>query len=886
MLQEFYIRAGKLKKLFIRGLILYGGFLITAYLLFRAYYINFDPRLVVFSILLFLAELHTIVLMYGFLYSLWPRKYIKYKKLNKKKDLEINMFVTVAGEPFEVVKKTITHAKVAADHYFNMAEPNKRPRVIVLNDGKAAGKTGWEKVQDYCENIGVEHVARESNEGFKAGNINNGLKVFPSKDPHNTIDCFFDSDFCAKPNFLFEILKPLADEKVDFVQSPQRYTNLNTWVAKGAGAHQIFFFDYICPAKAYDNALFLCGTNYAIRRRALLDAGGVDNRFVTEDYATSIRLHLQGKKGVFIPDVLAEGLAPMNLKEYFNQQTRWCKGCLDANGKYLKELFFGPLNARQKFHYFLSTAYYFIGIRDLILVLAPIPYLFFGVSLIRANTNLYLAMIYLPLVIYNFALFGITFRNPIKSLVLDIVSFPVFAKAFISSVVRYNLPFSITVKKYEKENPFKVYKVQLTLALILLAGLIYSTFFRATENFGAYINYFWAIFDATFLFIGFWLVVKENYSFRFKLDFDFQLPRPARIALRTATVTVMSLMIGLFSPVAYDFVNQKIENVYLTSEVQDALAQVNLDRREELLVPENGIYYGYYMPELNSHPENPNVKLIESENPSLTMFYQDWSPESKFNTKFMNDLSDEGVTPIVTWEPFVFGDHEHELNQDGAPQKLIVSGKYDEFISSWARSAKAYGKPMFLRFAHEMNGNWYPWGNTENSDANDYRDMWIHVHNIFEEEGANNVVWVWSPNNTDEYGVTEGVLDYYPGSRYVDWVAYSAFNWGNSNYDKPLWRTFKYMSWDIYNELSTLDKPIMVAETSSASKGGDKTRWFYQTLGLDIPELPNIKAVVMFNQNVGTADFDLNSDMNPQIVFDDLIVESSYFIKEPIVVVR
>src|SRR5205814_1730470 len=187
--------------------------------------------------------------------------------------------------------------KIAAEHYEKTVHPNHKQRVIVLNDAKGRGRENWYEVADICKELGVHHIAREKNTGFKAGNINNGLKEFPSDDPHNTIDCFFDTDFCAKEEFLLEILKPMADNSVDFIQSPQRYKSYATWVAKAASAHQIFFFDYICPAKAYDNALFLCGTNYAIRRSALMDVGGVDTNYITEDYATSINLHLAGKRG-------------------------------------------------------------------------------------------------------------------------------------------------------------------------------------------------------------------------------------------------------------------------------------------------------------------------------------------------------------------------------------------------------------------------------------------------------------------------------------------------------------------------------------------------------------------------------------------------------------
>ncbi len=797
------------------------------------------------------------------------------------------MWITCAGEPSEIVRETVKHAKIAADHYEKTVHPNKKPRVIVLNDAKGRGRENWYEVADICKELGVHHIAREKNTGFKAGNINNGLAAFPSDDPHNTIDCFFDTDFCAKKEFLTEILKPMTDNSVDFIQSPQRYKSYDTWVAKAASAHQIFFFDYICPAKAYDNALFLCGTNYAIRRSALMDVGGVDTNYITEDYATSINLHLAGKKGIFIPKVLALGLAPMTLKEYFSQQSRWGKGSFDTNFQQFKRLFFGKLTLRQKFHYFLSATYYLIGLRDLILMLAPLPYLFFGVSLIRTNSIGYLAMIYAPLLIYNFLLYVVLFRSPIKSIVLDLISFPTYTLAFLSSVLKKNLAFIITVKQYERENPFKVYRIQLAVASLITLGLIYSFFFGSTKHngYGNFINYFWAIFDAAFLFLGFFLVAKENYDF--KVSFTYETPRflkpftnIAPAAIKLALVLIASFVTGIAAPIVY---NSYAKDTLMQNQYIQAAGQISgISKTQELVVPGVGVYYGYYQPKLNEHPENVEVKVVENENPSLAMFYQDWNSASLFDTTFMNNLSNKGVVPVVTWEPLDAQNTDSELNKAGNPQAFILNGSYDQYIRQWARAAKSYKKPFFLRFAHEMNGNWYAWGN----DAESYKAMWIHVHTIFEEEGATNVIWVWSPNNTNQFGETEGVLEYYPGDEYVDWTAYSAFNWGDANYKKSLWRTFNTMSFDIYNTLSTLNKPIMVAETSSVSAGGDKTGWFYQTLQTYIPQMSKIKAVVIFNQDYGSADFSLDSGMKPSFVIEENIISNDYYLKEPMYVYR
>jgi cellulose synthase (UDP-forming) len=851
--------------------VLYGVAMLTLYVFYRLQFINLSPALVVFSIILFLAECHTILHLYGMFYSIWPRKYPKYDKSYINHLIRFNLFICVCGEPAEIVEATIQGAKDAAAYYVNKVDPIHKPRVIVLNDGFVAKKDNWAEIQALCAKMGVECITRTTPGGFKAGNINNALAMTPTDDPENTLDIIFDADFAAQPYFLTEIVKPFADHKVDFVQSPQRYRGEQTWVSKASGAHQIFFFDYICPAKGYDNALFLCGTNFAIRRKALLDVGGIDTNFITEDYATSINLHLAGKKGVFMPKVLALGVAPTSLKQYFSQQRRWAKGSFDTNLILFKKLFFGPLTLKQKFHYFLSATYYLIGLRDLILMLAPLPYLFFGISLIKANTVQFLLMIYGPLLIYNFILYFWMFKEPIKSLVLDIVSFPVFTAAFLSSVTKKELGFIVTIKSYEKENPLSVYKVQLSVLGILVAGLIYHAKFLSTPNMGSFINIFWATFDVTWLALGFYLITRENYNLRWfernlnavlngiKLVFASRYSYPLYIG----ALLVMYLMLPNY-PTLASF-NSK-------THIQQFIAQ------PELLVPSNGVYYGYFKPELNSHPHDFQNGIVENEHPSLTMYYQDWSSESMFDTNFNNSISDKGSVPVITWEPWNSKDQENSKTE--YTPKKIAAGEYDDYIHAYAKQAADFHKPVFIRFAHEMNGNWYPWGD-QNSTSQDYIAMWRHVHEIFVEEGATNVVWVWSPNNTDQFGSSDSLLSYYPGDNYVDWVGFSGFNWGQSARPDGKWMSFRDLSAGAYDKLATLNKPIMVSETSSSSIGGSKQAWFDQTLEKDIPSKPQIKAVVFYDADFNSSNFSLTSDMDYQSVISDDIVKNGYYLPNP-----
>jgi len=106
-------------------------------------------------------------------------------------------------------------------------------------------------------------------------------------------------------------------------------------------------------------------------------------------------------------------------------------------------------------------------------------------------------------------------------------------------------------------------------------------------------------------------------------------------------------------------------------------------------------------------------------------------------------IRQHGSIPLVTWEP---GDGEvlNKANQPAYSLKNIINGNFDSYITQWARLAKAWGNPFFLRFAHEMNGNWYPWSEGVNGNATgDYAKAWRHVHDIFVREGVTNATWVW-----------------------------------------------------------------------------------------------------------------------------------------------
>lgn len=185
----------------------------------------------------------------------------------------------------------------------------------------------------------------------------------------------------------------------------------------------------------------------------------------------------------------------------------------------------------------------------------------------------------------------------------------------------------------------------------------------------------------------------------------------------------------------------------------------------------------------------------------------------------------------------------------------MYNGAHDPYIHHFAQQAAAWGHPFFLRFAHEMNGNWYPWSAGRNGNTPEqYAAAWRHVHDIFQAEGANQYTsWVWSPNIDVGAPYTPVPMQqFYPGDQYVDWTALDGYNWGY----EPDWQSFGDVFGKSYQILAALSpKPIMIGETAAADNDGarlngvDKAGWIRDAFLNAIPNsYPRIQGVIWFNE--------------------------------------
>lgn len=268
---------------------------------------------------------------------------------------------------------------------------------------------------------------------------------------------------------------------------------------------------------------------------------------------------------------------------------------------------------------------------------------------------------------------------------------------------------------------------------------------------------------------------------------------------------------------------------------------------------------------------------------AIANIYSEWAylKDPKLISQ-LNEISSHGWTPMISSNPYFFKDCP---NKGESLYKTIASGQCDEFLKLTAANLRTFEKPVFFRFAWEMNlPNMYWSIKKTNSKSEDFIKAWRHFYSIMKSQRTQNVIWVLSFNTTNS--VTTPYAQLFPGDEYIDWVAIDGYNWGNTH-EWAGWASFNGTFKASYDELASLTKkPVMISEVNSAPTGfgGNKDAWLTDMLDVQIPlEFPNIQAVILFNEDKSEGEkIDWRMEKSPEYInalkksFKNPLYRSSY----------
>jgi cellulose synthase (UDP-forming) len=228
---------------------------------------------------------------------------------------------------------------------------------------------------------------------------------------------------------------------------------------------------------------------------------------VTEDLATAMRLHAQGWRSVYHDEVLAVGLAPEDVATMLQQRLRWAQGSLQV---LLREnpLAVPGLTPGQRVMYLATMWSYLKGFAAVVYLAAPILFLDFGISPVRAFSTDFLERLlpYLAITWTTLLLVGwgrSTWRGHQYSLAL----FPLWIRATTSAVGSVLLgrspAFVVTSKVRRRGRHWRLVLPQLAtivlLSLAITSGLAHLVTGSTSHPLAVAVVTTWATYDLAVL---------------------------------------------------------------------------------------------------------------------------------------------------------------------------------------------------------------------------------------------------------------------------------------------------------------------------------------------------------------------------------------------------
>ena len=411
---------------------------------------SLNPQALGFSILVAAAETLAFLGSLLFFFNIWdegdtPRQAPPATReeagLEGEGGIAVDIYLTTYDEEVGLVALSVAAAQQV------VAPPGVSLSIHVLDDGNRTA------MRQMAETAGVGYLGRDTNRGFKAGNLANALF---STDGDFVVIC--DADTRLFPGFVENTLGYFRDPKVAWVQTPHWFYDIPEgqpcadWLERRLGRPGRYlaplmsrligrdrvgvdpflsdggmFFDVIQRRRNRHHASFCCGAGSIHRREALFEnalmeqgrsltqlhrkmGGDVPGLLphldlqpfryhVSEDIFTSLQLHAKGWRSVYHPQVEARMLSPWTMQAWAVQKLKYAGGTYDIMFR-SGLVFRRGMPWQTKLHYLATFWSYLSALWMPILFLAPIFSLVTGIAPVETYSITFFAHL-VPLLVMN-----------------------------------------------------------------------------------------------------------------------------------------------------------------------------------------------------------------------------------------------------------------------------------------------------------------------------------------------------------------------------------------------------------------------------------------------------------------------------------------------------
>lgn len=297
----------------------------------------------------------------------------------------VDILIPSYNEPDDLLEVTLTAA-------LNVNYPAGCVKVYLLDDGGTLGKRNQadpkkaseaqarhDHLKKVCAHLGAHYLTREKNDHAKAGNINAALQ-----ETYGELILILDADHVPSTDILTRTVGYfIEDPKLFLVQTPHFFLNpdpleRNLDTFRKMPSENEMFYSVIQRGLDGLNASFFCGSAALLRRKHIMEIGGIQGDTITEDAETALELHSRGYRSAYVDRPMVAGLSPETFSGFIVQRMRWTQGMVQIfllKNPLLKK----GLTLAQRIGYFNSCFYWFFPLARMAFILGPLLYLLFGV---------------------------------------------------------------------------------------------------------------------------------------------------------------------------------------------------------------------------------------------------------------------------------------------------------------------------------------------------------------------------------------------------------------------------------------------------------------------------------------------------------------------------
>jgi cellulose synthase (UDP-forming) len=446
--------------------------------------------------------------------------------------LNIDVFIASYNEEINLLRYTIRDAKKARYPFEDVTI-----NIFLLDDGKRDGRNpDLENLKKLAAEEGIRYFVRETNEGHKAGNLNNAFYQ-----TNGDLIVILDADTRPFPDFLINTTGYFRDHRLAWVQTPQWFYDLtesvpvSDYLKKSFGTpgkvlgkliafpfgklrtgKDIFgndpklFYDIILRRRNRYNASFCCGAGSVHRRDALvgvkeqLETENTDSQstwfstgnqesqvkevkpiadvafvpHISEDLYTSLLIHnshVTKWKSLVHPEVECKMLSPQDLDSWVKQRSRYATGSLDIFFSKNNPLMLKSLTWAQKISYFTTMYAYFAPFWLLVFLVSPIVFFFTLTPPVMAF-NFDFFKYFIPFMLLNVTVFtiGTWGIDTTRSEQYYLSSFWMNIKSFFHVIGKHAMQFSVTEKNRHITKNMMHIVPHLIIMSLTFCGILYN----------------------------------------------------------------------------------------------------------------------------------------------------------------------------------------------------------------------------------------------------------------------------------------------------------------------------------------------------------------------------------------------------------------------------